>query len=84
MIQLVVVFGPANKLKIQYIIINNPNMEFVKMLPEGNLAEGYAMEVLFRDHHVALFCVSLGSLILGLPLAWNALWHLQERFSNPK
>ena len=46
--------------------------------PPATLAEGYAMEVLFRDHHVTLFCVSLGSLILGFPLAWNVLWHLKE------
>ena len=59
-------------------------MEFVNLSPKGVSAEGFAMEVLFKHHHVALFSVSLGSLILGLPLAWNALWHLQERLSNLK
>ena len=48
------------------------------------MTEAYAMEVLFRDHYFALFSVHLGSLILGLPLAWNVLWHLKERFSNCK
>ena len=28
--------------------------------------------------HVALFSVCIGSLVLGLPLAWNVLWHLKE------
>ena len=46
------------------------------------MTEAYAMEVLFRDHHVALISVSLGSLILGLPLAWNMLWHLKARLLN--
>ena len=49
---------------------------------EDNLPDGYAMEELIRDHHVALFCVCLGSLILGLPLAWNILWHLRVRFHH--
>ena len=57
-------------------------MEFDNTTFEGNFTEGYAMEVLFRDHQVALFSVSLGSLILGLPLAWNSLWNLKARLSS--
>ena len=49
---------------------------------DNNLEEGFAMELLFRDHQMALFSVSLGSLILGLPLAWNSLWNLKARLSN--
>ena len=43
---------------------------------------GYAMEVLIREHYVALFCVNIGSLAMGLPLAWNTLWNLKERISK--
>ena len=49
---------------------------------QQNMTNGYAMKALFRDHHVALFCVCLCSLILGLPLVWNVLWHLKEGFSS--
>ena len=49
---------------------------------QENLAEGYAFEELFRDHHVACFSASLASIILGLPLAWNVLWHLKVRISR--
>ena len=45
---------------------------------DGNLTKDYAMEVVFLHHSTALLCVILGSLILGLPLAWNILWHLKE------
>ena len=48
---------------------------------QGNNTGGYALEALFTDHcflcHVALFFVLLGSLILGLPISWNILWHLK-------
>ena len=40
------------------------------------------MEVLLKEHHAALFSVILGSLMLGLPLVWNMLWHLKERVFN--
>ena len=43
----------------------------------GNFTQGYAMEVAFSRHSTALLGVILGSLILGLPLAWNILWHLK-------
>ena len=43
----------------------------------GNFTQGYAMEVAFSCHSTALLGVILGSLILGLPLAWNILWHLK-------
>ena len=57
-------------------------MEVGKITAQVSLTEGCAFEVLVRDHHVTLFSVSLACLILGLPLAWNALWHLKVRFSN--
>ena len=48
---------------------------------QDNNTGGYALEGLFTDHcflcHVALFFVLLGSLILGLPISWNILWHLK-------
>ena len=53
------------------------------MSVQENVDEGYAMEVLVRDHYVALLVVNLGSLALGLPLAWNTLWNLKVRISNP-
>ena len=40
------------------------------------------MEDLFKDHHVALFCVNLGALILGLPLSLNVLRHLKGGLLN--
>ena len=54
---------------------NNTNIE--------PLEDGCSIEVLFRDHHLALFSACLVSLILGLPLAWNKLWHLRVRFITP-
>ena len=51
----------------------------------GNLTEkGFAMEALMRDYHVALFFVCLASLIAGIPLVWNMLWHLKVRTSSKK
>ena len=44
---------------------------------DGNFTQGHAMAVVFSHHCAALFGVILGSLILGLPLAWNMLWHLK-------
>ena len=37
------------------------------------------MEDLFKEHNVALLCIILGSIVFGLPLAWNVLWHLKAR-----
>ena len=54
---------------------NNTNIE--------PLEDGCSIEVLFRDHHLALFSACIVSLILGLPLAWNVLWHLRVRFITP-
>ena len=51
---------------------------------QENTTACYAMEVLLTHHpqaRVALFWVILGSLILGVPLAWNVLWHLNVSFS---
>ena len=51
---------------------------------QENTTACYAMEVLLTNHpqaRVALFCVLLGSLILGIPLAWNVLWHLKASCS---
>ena len=51
---------------------------------QENTTACYAMEVLLTHHpqaRVALFCFILGSLILGIPLAWNVLWHLKASFS---
>ena len=42
------------------------------------------MEDLFKEHNVALLCVSLVSLVFGLPLASNVLWHLKAGLSNDK
>ena len=52
------------------------------MSAQEDVDEGYAMEVLVRDHYVALLVVNVGSLALGLPLAWNTLWNLKVRTSN--
>ena len=47
------------------------------MSDEQGTKESYAMEFLFRDHYVVLIVICFGSLILGVPLSWNMLWHLQ-------
>ena len=47
---------------------------------QENMSGGYFLEVLLtcRDlDHAALFCIILGSLIFGLPLSRNVLWHLK-------
>ena len=52
---------------------------------QENITACYAMEVLLTHHpqaRVALFCVILGSLILGVPLAWNVLWHLRASYTT--
>ena len=57
-------------------------MELDNGTAQEDLAKGFAMEALIKDYHVALFFVCLGSLILGVPLVWNILWHLKERISK--
>ena len=52
-------------------------MDSKNVTVDGNFTKGYAMEVVFSHHNAALFIVILGSLILGVPLAWNILWHLK-------
>ena len=60
-------------------------MELDNESAQGNSSNGYAIEELLTHHHmahVALFCFILSSLILGIPLVWNVLWHL--RVSVPR
>ena len=59
-------------------------MELNNITAQENMANGFALEALIEEHHVALVIVCLGSLILGVPLAWNVLWHLKESLSNVK
>ena len=59
-------------------------MDFDNRTNNEKLDDGCSIEVLFRDHHLALFSACLVSLILGLPLAWNALWHLRVRLITPQ
>ena len=47
------------------------------MSDEQDTKESYAMEFLYRDHYVVLFVICFGSLVFGVPLSWNMLWHLQ-------
>ena len=42
-----------------------------------NETEGYAMEVIFRDHRLAMAVICSSSLTLGLPLAINMLSQLK-------
>ena len=51
---------------------------------QEDVTKGFALEALIEEHNVALVIVCLGSLILGVPLAWNVLWHLKESLSNIK
>ena len=55
-------------------------MDFDNKTNNNKLEDGCSIEVLFRDHHIALFSACLVSLILGFPLAWNILWHLRVWF----
>ena len=57
-------------------------MEFDNATVQEDVARGFALETLLEDHHGALFIVCLSSLIFGVPLAWNVLWHLKERVSD--
>ena len=57
-------------------------MEIDNATVQEDLAKGFALEALLEDHYGALFIVCLGSLIFGVPLAWNVLWHLKERVSD--
>ena len=59
-------------------------MELNNITAQENMANGFALEALIEEHNVALVIVCLGSLILGVPLAWNVLWHLKESLSNMK
>ena len=59
-------------------------MELDIINAQEDVTKGFALEALIEEHHVALVIVCLGSLILGVPLAWNVLWHLKESFSNIK
>ena len=59
-------------------------MKFDNSSDQENTTACYAMEVLLTQDpqaRVALFCVILGSLILGVPLAWNVLWNLNASYS---
>ena len=59
-------------------------MELGTRTVHKDLEKGFAMEPLMRDYHVALFLVCLASLIVGIPLVWNMLWHLKVRTSCKK
>ena len=59
-------------------------MEFDNITALEDVTKGFALEALIEEHHVALVIVCLGSLILGVPLAWNVLWHLKESLSDVK
>ena len=45
---------------------------------QEDMSKGFALEALIEEHSVALVIVCIGSLILGLPLVLNVLWHLKE------
>ena len=57
-------------------------MERDNITAQEDMSRGFALEALIEEHHVALVIVCLGSLILGLPLVLNVLWHLKESISN--
>ena len=54
-------------------------MEFEDANVTSMDGDNYAMAVLFREHRTVLALPSIASLILGIPLATNMLWHLKER-----
>ena len=59
-------------------------MELDNITAQEDMTKGFPMEAVIEEHHVALVIVCLGSLILGVPLVWNVLWHLKESLSNVK
>ena len=59
-------------------------MELDNITAQEDATKGSALEALFEEHHVALVIVCISSLILGIPLLWNVLWHLKESLSNVK
>ena len=44
--------------------------------------ETLTVEDLLKDHQIAVFIMCSSCVVLGLPLAWNVLWHLKERLTN--
>ena len=54
-------------------------MELSNQTFQEDVENGFAMEALINDYHVALFFVCLASLVVGIPLVWNMLWHLKVR-----
>ena len=59
-------------------------MELSNQTFQEDVENGFAMEALINDYHVALFFVSLASLVVGIPLVWNMLWHLKVRALSKK
>ena len=57
-------------------------MELENITAQEIVEEGLEVEVPFQDHRPALVFICLGSLVMGLVLAYNKLWHLKESVSN--
>ena len=56
------------------------NIEELKMSPQNTTSEE-DLKLIIEDHPNLLACVSGASLILGLLLAVNTLWHLKVRYT---
>ena len=52
-------------------------MKFGNDTGHEKIEEGCAVEVIFENHHLLLCAACIFSLILGIPLVLNVLWHLQ-------
>ena len=57
------------------------NIEELKMSPQNTTSEE-DLKLIIEDHPSLLACVSGASLILGLLLAVNTLWHLKVRCTS--
>ena len=44
--------------------------------------ETFTVEDLLKDNQIAVFIMCSSCVVLGLPLAWNVLWHLKERLTH--
>ena len=54
-------------------------MKFENRTDHEKIEEGCAVDVAFENHHLLLSTACTISLVLGIPLVCNVLWHLKVR-----
>ena len=69
----------STQLIVDYRKRSNSKQQCLGMEHENSSSSSYAMQAPMENHQVALTAICAGSVVLGVPLAINALWHLQGR-----